>query len=116
MTSIEPAHDGRWSVNSLTRAQSKVAARLTRTTPHLDLVADRDWIETDHFWVIFYNERSFYESDAMSELAGNAPFLVPKSASGEISRLNTVQTVEEQLDQLGEAVLAESPEHGPDPV
>jgi hypothetical protein len=101
-------------MKSLANAQDEVTARLVRTTPQLDFVADRDWIETEHFWVIFYNERAFYESGTMSEIVGNAPFLVPKAAGGEIGSLNTVQTIEEQLEQIGESVPAEALEFGPD--
>lgn len=74
----------------------------------IEVIWDRDWLETDDFWVLFHDGREAYETgNPLLGLAGNAPFVVPKDG-GAPFRLNTATDPVKQLRQLGQHVVARS--------
>ena len=57
-------------------------------------------IETDDYWVFFYNSSKFLETGDISyALAGNAPFIVDKYR-GELHVTGTAYSIEFYMDQF----------------
>jgi hypothetical protein len=64
-----------------------------------DATRDEDWC-----WVFFYNSRAYLETGSFSEaLVGNGPLVVERD-SGRLHELTTARPIDEQLDELREAL------------
>jgi hypothetical protein len=95
------------NVRTLEDARAEFAAGVRSDE---DLVWDRGWLETDDWWIVFYNSRDFYETgNPLRGLAGNGPFVAPKDG-GATFFLRTNTSVEAQLGELGQRIIAGSEE------
>lgn len=75
-----------------------------------DVVWDRGWLETDDLWIVFCNTRAYYETrNPLFGLAGNGPFVAPKDGSATFF-LRTNTSVEAQLSDFGQRIIAGSEE------
>lgn len=92
-------------VRTLDDARAEFAAGLRSDE---DLVWDRGWLETHDWWIVFYNGREFYETqNPLFGLAGNGPFVAPKDG-GATFFLRTNTSVEVQLSDFGQRIIAGS--------
>ncbi|OIH95282.1 hypothetical protein BIU90_00785 [Curtobacterium sp. MCBA15_001] len=92
-------------MRTLTDAQDEFGATVR---PDQDLIWDRGWMETDDWWIVFYNTRRYYETqNPLFGLAGNAPFVAPKDG-GATFHLRTNTSIESQLEEHGQRILAEA--------
>jgi hypothetical protein len=87
---------------TLEDARGVFAAQLTSGQ---DLVWDRDYIESEDWWLIFYNTRAFYETDDdFLSLVGNGPFVVPKDGRTPF-KMGSATSVEQQLADEGQSIV-----------
>jgi hypothetical protein len=66
----------------------------------LELVLGGDPLESEHYWVFFYNTPEYWETrDVFTGVVGNGPIVVPKDGSP-IRYFSSALSTESQLQEL----------------
>lgn len=93
-----------------TQARALVQAHVTEISNRsgIDIAIDDGATQDEGWcWLFFYNSRAYLETGSFSHaLAGNGPFVVEKE-TGQVHKLVTGRTIEEQLKELRNAIAGD---------